>query len=233
MNGNTLSAYSAPYAGLDRRFDGKVVIVAGTGSAFACAAVIAFARAGALVGFCGRHERLGRSIEGKIRAEGGAATYRRTNLGDTDQVQVFVDSVAQRHGGLDVLVSIPTADGGHPQPGTPSRGDDLTTAELAGITPSLQAALPHLMRRRGGAVVMTAVRPRIADAVPIADSHGLIHRFVRTAAFEFAPVNVRVNALVTDAGTDPARFAALTLTLCAGDSGISSGTTVVLDAGID
>lgn len=117
-----------------------------------------------------------------------------------------VDAVAERFGGLDIMVN--NAGGGGPN-SVLSVGNPFTRIEQAGwddqLTTNLRttfagckAAIPHLERRGGGSIVNIA---SIAGLVPNpaipaygAAKAGVIH-VTRSLGLELGPKNIRVNAI--------------------------------------
>ncbi|MCK6552976.1 SDR family oxidoreductase [Candidatus Binatia bacterium] len=117
-----------------------------------------------------------------------------------------VDAVAERFGGLDIMVN--NAGGGGPN-SVLSVGNPFTRVEQAGwddqLTTNLRttfagckAAIPHLERRGGGSIVNIA---SIAGLVPNpaipaygAAKAGVIH-VTRSLGLELGPKNIRVNAI--------------------------------------
>ena len=93
---------SATHLPLQRRFDGKVVLITGATSGIGRAAAVAFAGEGGKVGLCGRREQLGQEVERQIKAAGGEATYVRADVLLENDVKTFVDQIVATYGRLDV-----------------------------------------------------------------------------------------------------------------------------------
>src|SRR5829696_9245468 len=79
-------------------FAEKVVLVTGATRGIGRATTIAFAREGANVVFCGRHEEWG---EETARLAGGEATFVRADVRIEAEVQALVDRTASEHGRID------------------------------------------------------------------------------------------------------------------------------------
>jgi NAD(P)-dependent dehydrogenase (short-subunit alcohol dehydrogenase family) len=183
-----------------RRFAGKVVLITGATSGIGRSAAALFAAEGGLVGFCGRRENLGREVERQIRAAGGEATYIRADVRDEADVQRFVDVVASRYGGLDVCFNnagITIQKALHEY--TSAEWDDVVDTNLRGQFLALKYEVPHLIRRGGGTVVVTASSNAITTtegrSAYTATKRGLVG-MVNSAAFDYAGQNIRINTLV-------------------------------------
>jgi NAD(P)-dependent dehydrogenase (short-subunit alcohol dehydrogenase family) len=82
-------------------FAEKVVLVTGATRGIGRATTIAFAREGANVVFCGRHEEWGEETARLAREAGGEATFVRADVRIEAEVQALVDRTASEHGRID------------------------------------------------------------------------------------------------------------------------------------
>jgi NAD(P)-dependent dehydrogenase (short-subunit alcohol dehydrogenase family) len=183
-----------------RRFEHKVVLITGATSGIGRAAALMFAAEGAKVGFCGRRENLGAQVEREIRAAGGEASYLRADVRVEDDVRRFVDEVASRYGGLDVCFNNAGITLEKPlHEYTAAEWDDVVSTNLRGSFLALKYEIPHLIRRGGGTVVVTAssnVRTTTGNrSAYTAAKHGIVG-MVNSAAFDYAAYNIRINTLI-------------------------------------
>ena len=144
-----------------------------------------------------------------IDAEGGARAaadagndarvwFRRTDVTDDAQVRACADETAERFGRLDFLVNLACSyvDNGLAS----TRAEWLTTLNVNVASPAmmLQAALPHMKRHGGGAVVnFTSISSGVAQTgrwlYPV--SKAALVQLTRNMAMDLAPENVRVNSV--------------------------------------
>ena len=82
-------------------FAEKVVLVTGATRGIGRATTIAFAREGAKVVFCGRHEEWGKETARLARETGGEATFMRADVRIEAEVQALVDRTASEHERID------------------------------------------------------------------------------------------------------------------------------------
>ena len=82
-------------------FAEKVVLVTGATRGIGRATTIAFAREGAKVVFCGRHEEGGQETARLAREAGGEATFVRADVRIEAEVQALVDLMASEYGRID------------------------------------------------------------------------------------------------------------------------------------
>jgi short-subunit dehydrogenase len=147
------------------RFAGKVVVVTGASSGIGAAAARAFAAEGGHVVLAARSAGPLERLAGEIAAAGGRALAVPVDVAEPGAAERLLDRAASELGGVDVLVN---------NAGVNHRGAvaERTAEELAQIVavnltaPILltRAALPHLQRRGGGAIVNVA---SLAGRVPL------------------------------------------------------------------
>jgi NAD(P)-dependent dehydrogenase (short-subunit alcohol dehydrogenase family) len=187
-------------AGARRRFDGKVVAITGATSGIGRAAAIAFAAEGAKVGFCGRREALGREVQDQITQAGGTATYIRADVLVEEQVEAFIDRVAQTYGGLNVAFNnagITLEKTLHEY--TSAEWDSVVNTDLRGVFLAMKYEIPHLIAGGGGTIVVTSSSNSIATTArrgAYAAAKRALVALVQAAALDYAPHNIRINTLV-------------------------------------
>jgi hypothetical protein len=183
-----------------RRFDNKVVLITGATSGIGRAAALAFAAAGARVGFCGRRETLGHEVEQEIRTKGGEATYIRADVRIEDDVRSFVDGVAQRYGRLDVAFNNAGITLEKPlHQYSSEEWDDVGNTNLRGVFLAMKYEIPHMLAGGGGNIVVTSSSNAIATTAHrsayTASKRGLVG-LVQSAALDYGMKGIRVNALI-------------------------------------
>ncbi|ARF58897.1 SDR family oxidoreductase [Streptomyces gilvosporeus] len=178
---------------------GKVVLVTGGVRGTGRAISHAFAAHGAHVianYFHGRDEAPGLLEE--IRASGGSAEVLRASVAKADHVRRMFATIAERHGGLDILVHNAGA-------GRLGLVDELTDADwqrawdtdLHGARWCAQHAAPLMERRGGGAIVnVSSIGANLVlhQYSACAGAKAAVEALTRYLAVEYAPRNIRVNA---------------------------------------
>lgn len=194
--------------------EGKVAIVTGGAGALGRAVVHALLERGArvVVPFVvpGDLERL--------RAEPGIAagaplSGALVDVTDESAVAGYYDSVAAE-GGIDVLVNAAGGfEGGKPVHETRwSLWEEQIAINLRTAVLSSRAAVPHMLRRGGGAIVNVASRTAVESGARVA-AYAVAKRGVlqltRAMAAELVEANVTVNAVMPSVIDTPANRAAM------------------------
>lgn len=184
---------------MDRRFDGKVVLITGGASGIGLAAAHAFALEGASV-VVADIEGAGEAAEA-IRAGGGNASAIRADVTGFAACQAMVAHAVETFGGLHVAVNnagVPSDIGGEFEDFTIDNWNRLMAVNLTGVFLSMKAEAPALKAHGGSAIVNTAsVASVVAQpgmAAYVASKHG-VAGLTKAAALDFIGHGIRVNAV--------------------------------------
>jgi len=193
------------------RLSGKVAIVTGGGSGFGEGIAKRFAEEGAKLVVNDIDDAGGKRVTAEIeKAHGqGSAIYVRGDVAKNDDVKALVDACVARFSHLDVMVN--NAGISHRNMPMLEVPEAMVDKILAVNVKSIYLAALHvvpLFRRqgKGGVIINTAstagLRPRPGLTVYNA-SKGAAVIMTKSMAVEFAPDNIRVNALCPVAGETP------------------------------
>jgi len=186
-------------AGLPRRFEGKTALVTGAGGGIGSAISRRLATEGAHVFISDINEAAAKEVADALVGEGCSAEPLVFDLVDPEAPKAAVQRVIEARGRLDVLVN---------NAGVNRRGDLLSLTEndwrlsFAVNVDSLfhlcRAVLPHMIRAGGGAIVNTASQWGLYPApghVAYNVSKAAVVAFTKNLARDYAPDNIRVNAV--------------------------------------
>ncbi|ROT29794.1 SDR family NAD(P)-dependent oxidoreductase [Micromonospora sp. HM5-17] len=187
--------------GRDGLLAGKIAFITGAGRGIGAAAARLFAREGAAVVLAARTESQLVDVVNQIRAAGGTADYVLTDLTDPGSVQAAVDTVIRLHKRLDVAfnnagVSIPHT----PMVNATTENFDLVSAvNYRGVFLSMTAEIRAIRATAGaGAIVNNSSVGSFRGAPglgPYAATKRAVNSLTETAAAEYGPEGIRVNAI--------------------------------------
>jgi len=179
------------------RVEGKVVTVTGAATGIGRASAEALARGGAFVLLGDIDEEGGRRVAEQL---GSNASFLRTDVRSSAEVQALVDAAVERHGRLDGIVNnaavaIPGA------AGEMSEDDwrEVLDVNLTGVWRGMRAAIPAMLATGGGSIVnMSSVQSLVGFVgwAGYAASKGGINGLTQQAAVEYASKKIRVNAII-------------------------------------
>jgi NAD(P)-dependent dehydrogenase (short-subunit alcohol dehydrogenase family) len=171
----------------------RVILITGGAQGIGAAVAVACARSGAIVYVFDVAEEAGAALA----AEHEAISFRKVDVSDRAAVQSTVSDIVDRHGRVDGLVCSAVV-----QPLISVLDIDeaswrrVLEVNLNGVLWCCQAALPTMIERRAGSIVLfvsgTAELGK-ARSAPYTTSKGAVAGFAKTLAREVAEYNVRVN----------------------------------------
>jgi 3-oxoacyl-[acyl-carrier protein] reductase len=182
-------------------FSGRAALITGGAGGIGRATVEAFRRAGAMVAFCDVDEARGAALAAELGGRDAPVLFVPADVGDRQAVDAFVTAAAGRFGRIDVLVN----NAGITHDRTDFAALDFAVwtrildVNLNGAFFAIQAALPHMVRQGGGAVVNVGsilARALFPGKTAYATSKAAIEGFTKALALDLADRNIRVNCLV-------------------------------------
>jgi NAD(P)-dependent dehydrogenase (short-subunit alcohol dehydrogenase family) len=172
----------------------KVAVVTGGARGIGAATAAALAEAGAKVVIGDLEEEAGRATADAVGGE-----FVRADICRAADAEALMNAAVDRFGGLDVLVNnagvvlaksaLDTSE---------EEWDRVLAVNLKGPWLCARAAVPHMVRRGGGAIVNVASNAGLVgfpNAAAYCASKGGLAHLTKAMALDFAPLNIRVNAV--------------------------------------
>ncbi|MGF6779269.1 SDR family NAD(P)-dependent oxidoreductase [Paraburkholderia sp. GAS334] len=238
---------------------GKTAFVTGAGGGIGLAMAKAFAAEGAVVAMADINAPLLENAARSLPTGRGVPVV--CDVTDRLAVKAAVDGFCELHGGLDILVNNAVKFHYAPLVDMPEvEVDRMLSVGIKGVLWSLQAATPHMIKRRGSVINLSsvAVSLSIRNGAVYTAIKGAIDALTRQQAVELGEYGVRVNAIAPGPVDTPGassvidaqgwadrrartplkhlasveEVAAAALFLASNDAASITGVTLKIDAGV-
>jgi NAD(P)-dependent dehydrogenase (short-subunit alcohol dehydrogenase family) len=178
---------------------GKTAAVIGAGSGIGEAVALGCARHHARVVCLDLNEQSAARVAERGRTDGGEMESARLDITDSAAVERALAAVRDRHGSLDIVVCTPAINVRKPiLQYTDEELSRVVDVNLRGTFYVLRAAGRVMVaQKRGSIVLFSSIRAQVVEPgqAVYAATKAAVVQMVRTAAAEFGPDGVRVNAI--------------------------------------
>jgi NAD(P)-dependent dehydrogenase (short-subunit alcohol dehydrogenase family) len=196
-----VDAMAATWLHRAMRLAGETVLVTGSTSGIGRHVALRCAAEGAAIAVHGRDVARGEAVVRAIADAGGRAIFVAADVADEAACTRLVETVAERLGGLTVLVNNAVAGSGGQSPVgalDTALWERVLRVNLTSVAWLCRAAIPHMLRAGHGSIINVSSRQAeraSAGLAPYVASKGGLNALTRSIAVDYGHQAIRCNAL--------------------------------------
>ena len=182
------------------RMEGKTAVITGGGSGIGQATAKLFAKEGAFVIITDIHQQHGEETVSEIKAEGGNATFYQMDVKDPESVQSVIGQIIDEHQKIDVLFNnAGVSNVGRVDEVEPDDWDRVMGVNVKGVYLPSKYTVHHMMEKKSGTIInmsSCAAEVGLAKRALYSATKGAVLALTKAMQVDYAPYNIRVNALL-------------------------------------